>query len=79
MRTASLFVLLVALFAVGSSGCASFITRRFDDDRKPYPGVRADIESLKPGEEGSSAWWLLDLPFSALYDTLALPFDLMKK
>ncbi len=49
-------------------------------NRGYYPGAKANIEMLKDQETGWVMKPLLaiDLPFSALLDTLLLPYDYIK-
>ena len=61
-------------------GCSSLKSRNVLNQGGPYPGVR------NIGENYSKADWgavripamIIDLPFSAAADTLALPFDAVK-
>ena len=72
---ASSFALLAAV-GLGTTGCVSMAARNFGDT-KPFPGVRghAEIMSSPVSEE---TWWLVDLPFSVIFDILAFPYDLAK-
>lgn len=84
------FPLLLALMA-GDSGCSSIRSRvdRADADWTAYPGVATDFSDLSSAFEGNlkgPAWTpvvvvpmlLADLPISAAFDTLALPYDLTR-
>ena len=79
-------VLLVAL-----SGCTSLRSRvdRADADWMVYPGVATDFTDLGKAFEGKlkgPEWTpvvvvpmlLADLPISAAFDTVALPYDLTR-
>ena len=58
------------------------MTRRPNEETKPYPGVRSDAELLAhPTGVGvpavaAVACGVIDLPLSAALDTLLLPIDL---
>jgi uncharacterized protein YceK len=58
------------------SGCSSVMTHT-GSYQGYYPGTRSDAEMLKKSDTG---WFMtpclvLDMPFSALLDTLLLPID----
>ena len=70
---------ILALLAL--TGCGTFITRtglEYGDGPIPahpnlvYSGVVMDAETIGQG----GVWMLLDLPFSAVADTLCLPWDI---
>jgi len=74
------------------SGCATLFEHSNSDDRYSpidqkagiYQGVRADLENAGLRSIGSSEWPyafanILDLPFSAIADTLILPYDVINK
>ena len=82
--------LLVVLMAE-LLGCSSIRSRvdRPDADWTVYPGVATDFQDLGGAFEGKlkgPAWTpiavvpmlLADLPISAAFDTLALPYDLTR-
>lgn len=82
--------LLLALMA-GDSGCSSIRSRvdRADADWTAYPGVATDFSDLSSAFEGNlkgPVWTpvvvvpmlLADLPISAAFDTIALPYDLTR-
>jgi uncharacterized protein YceK len=54
------------------SGCGSMGGRAYGPPQQTYIGVRADSEYVSDGHP----LWLIDMPFSAIADTLLLPFDL---
>ena len=73
-----LVILTVAVFLL--NGCSSLKSRSVYHDGGVYPGVR------NLGQNYGDAGWgvarmpamILDLPFSAVLDTLALPLDSLK-
>ncbi|PIJ49587.1 hypothetical protein BL250_12970 [Erwinia sp. OLTSP20] len=70
---------MVVLLSLASSGCSSIMTHT-GPDQGYYPGTRASAKMVADSENG---WPLrslaaLDLPFSALLDTLLLPLDYMR-
>lgn len=82
--------LLLVLMA-GDSGCSSIRSRvdRADADWIVYPGVATDFSDLVSAFEGQlkgPEWTpvvvvpmlLADLPISAAFDTIALPYDLTR-
>jgi uncharacterized protein YceK len=62
------------------AGCASIGTRQRDGAGRPFAGVRDDAHYLAHPSEadqpGLQFMNIFDLPFSALVDTLLLPYDL---
>ncbi len=67
---------LIALSLTGASGCSSVMTHT-GSSQGYYPGTRASAEVLTDKE---SSWAMkplaaIDLPFSAVLDTLLLPWD----
>jgi uncharacterized protein YceK len=54
------------------SGCGTFITHAFDEPHEAYNGVRFDAQCVSRGTAG----FIIDMPFSAVADTLLLPVDL---
>jgi uncharacterized protein YceK len=76
-RVLHCFGLCVLLTSVG---CAS-IARRNLGETQTFPGMRTHAEliaSIGGEDPGLSRWWLLDLPFSLVFDILAFPYDLAK-
>lgn len=68
--------LLTCLSLTTTSGCASFMSHS-GPDQGYYPGTRA---SAKIVADSDSGWVMrplaaIDLPFSAVMDTLLLPWD----
>lgn len=67
------------LASVINSGCMSVVTRSIGPIG-PYPGVRSDVELMVDPMKSDVPIprWIcaIDMPFSAVFDTLALPFDL---
>jgi len=67
-----------SLLLIGlATGCGSIAARR-DSAGHPYAGVRLDIYYLGHPSEADKPVCLngFDLPFSAVADTLLLPYDL---
>ncbi len=68
--------LLACLAVVSTTGCSSMMSHS-GPDQGYYPGTRASYETITNPESG----WVMrplaavDLPFSALMDTLLLPWD----
>jgi uncharacterized protein YceK len=80
---------VVVLLGILASGCSSIRARTetLHQGWMVYPGVRQDIKELDEvfsGERPESAWvnglvasmLVLDLPFSTVFDTFVLPYDL---
>ena len=64
-----------ALMAV--AGCSSMQSRTVLNQDGPYPGVRSLGQNYPKADWGLARYpaMLIDLPFSAAFDTLALPLD----
>ena len=88
MSKLPLILLFLTLTALLNTSCSSIRSRteRPADQWTVYPGVQRDIADLEAAFEGKfkgPAWTaavvtpflLADLPFSAAFDTLALPYD----
>jgi len=60
---------LIVMFSL--SGCASSLGHMLNPC--PYTGVKLDLKSW----DVVGPFMLIDLPFSAVMDTVFLPFDLM--
>lgn len=88
-KVIALSILLVLM--AGDSGCSSIRSRvdRADADWTVYPGVATDFSDLGSAFEGKlkgPEWTpvvvvpmlLTDLPISAAFDTIALPYDLAR-
>ena len=75
----SLPVLIILVVGTLFSGCAAIGVRQGSNVTRPYAGVREDIHYLAHPSEADvpSLQWLnvIDLPFSAVVDTVMLPFD----
>ena len=72
-----------------ATGCTSIRARTevLENEWTVYPGVRQDVKAMSDifgGERAAPAWLnglvttvlVFDLPFSALFDTFVLPYDL---
>lgn len=79
----------MVLFSLLVTGCSSIRARTetLESEWRIYPGVRQDVQEMSEifrGERLQSAWLnalvtfmlAVDLPFSSLFDTFALPYDL---
>ena len=79
MRNA--FVLFFALVVLATVSCASIAAHSSDSEDRVYPGVRDDFYFLFHPSEADypQLQWLniIDLPFSAILDTIFFPFDLL--
>ena len=82
---------VVVLLGTLASGCSSLRARAeiLDQDWTVYPGVQQDTKELGDvfsGERPGSGWinglvasiLIFDLPFSAVFDTMAAPYDLYR-
>ena len=61
-------------------GCSSLKSRNVQNQGGPYPGLRNLSENYTEADWGVARVpaMIIDLPFSAAADTLALPFDAVK-
>ena len=68
------------LVTVSLVGCSSLKSRNVQNQGGPYPGVRNLSENYSEADWGAARVpaMIIDLPFSAAADTLALPFDAVK-
>jgi uncharacterized protein YceK len=79
----------IVLLSVLAAGCSSIRARTEtpESEWKTYPGVRQDVKEMSEifrGERLQPAWLnglvtfmlIVDLPFSSVFDTFALPYDL---
>lgn len=74
MRTALNASLVVVLFLF--TGCGS-ISSRWRGERGPYVGVKLSAETVSHfNHEGELIMAVVDIPLSAIVDTLYLPYDL---
>jgi uncharacterized protein YceK len=83
---------VIVLLSVLASGCSSIRARTGTLDNKEwtvYPGIRQDMKEMGDvfsGERPGRGWLnglvasilVLDLPFSAVFDTMAVPYDLYR-
>ena len=71
-------ILIAAVFLL--NGCSSLKSRSVYHDGGDYPGVRNLGQNYGDAEWGAARVpaMILDLPFSAVLDTLALPLDSLK-
>ncbi len=83
---------IIVLASALSAGCSSIRARTDVLDHKEwtvYPGVQQDVKELGEifrGERQKPGWvngevatiLILDLPFSAVFDTAATPYDLYR-
>jgi uncharacterized protein YceK len=78
MRVSRISVLIITLLGCAVSGCGTLSDHGFGPCPKPregriYGGVRSDIECVTSGSAGAAAIGVLDLPLSAIADTILLP------
>ena len=59
------------------TGCASISARWRGERGKAYPGVRMDVEHVKNYQTEGELIAILDIPLSALVDTLFIPWDVV--
>lgn len=57
------------------TGCSSISARWRGERGRAYPGVRMDVEHVKNYQTEGELIAILDIPFSALVDTLFIPWD----
>jgi uncharacterized protein YceK len=76
-RTLFLFLLLT------QTGCAAFSARNEDGAAEFYAGTRENVEQLRNPNPDDRAlrrlMYVVDLPFSAIVDTLLIPFDWIRR
>ena len=79
MSAAFALCALLTLVAGFTSGCGTFMNQR-TGDHAVYGGVKRDWRDLNAESvpEGMALVTSLDLPLSAIGDTLCLPVDLWK-
>jgi uncharacterized protein YceK len=73
MRTA--FCLSLVALTILVTGCGS-IGARWSGRREPYAGVKLNLETIRNYHTEGELISAADLPFSAIADTLLLPYDL---
>jgi uncharacterized protein YceK len=85
MRYRSLSIFIVAVVC---TGCGSILSRMNVDPGpgytiRNYPGVRMDVCAITSPHAEPRALWIcygiLDIPFTAVVDTLLLPIDLQDR
>ncbi|HEI8868810.1 TPA: YceK/YidQ family lipoprotein [Serratia odorifera] len=72
-------VMAASCLLLATSGCSSIMSHT-GPDQGYYPGTRSSVNMLKDDETG---WVMkplvaLDLPFSAVVDTVLLPYDYLR-
>jgi uncharacterized protein YceK len=83
-----IFLLFLSLFSVGCSSIRAR-TATFNDEWTVYPGVQQDVKEIGEifgGERPDPTWinglvtsiLIVDLPFSAIFDTLVAPYDVYR-
>lgn len=65
----------LAVTIIVLTGCTSISARWRGERGRAYPGVRMDVEHVKNYQTEGELIALIDLPFSALVDTLFIPWD----
>ncbi|ONK02730.1 hypothetical protein BSK71_15030 [Pectobacterium actinidiae] len=76
LKSALFSFIITGSGAVATSGCSSVMTHT-GSDQGYYSGTRANVDMLRDDE---TSWAMMplvaiDLPFSAVADTLLLPYD----
>jgi uncharacterized protein YceK len=82
---------VIVLLSALAAGCSSIRARTevLDNEWTVYPGVRQDVKEMGEifgGERPASGWLnglvtsilIFDLPFSAIFDTFVLPYDVYR-
>lgn len=66
-----------------TTGCAAVEARREDGASEFYAGTRENVEQLRNPSEDDRALrrllYVVDLPFSAILDTLLIPLDYFRR
>ena len=77
-RKSKIIFIIVAVFMF--NGCSSLKSRGVYHDGGTYPGVRNLGQNYQDAEWGVARVpaMILDLPFSTVLDTIALPMDSLK-
>jgi uncharacterized protein YceK len=67
------------LSALGATGCSSVMSHT-GADQGYYPGTRANVNMMKNDDTswGMMPLLAIDLPFSAVMDTVLLPYDYLR-
>ena len=73
-------IIFIIAAALTFSGCSSLMSRGVYHDGATYPGVRNLGQNYQHADWGVARVpaMILDLPFSTLLDTIALPMDSLK-
>ena len=58
-----------------ATGCSSITARWRGERGRAYPGVRMDVEQVKNYQTEGELVAILDIPLSAIVDTLFYPYD----
>ncbi|EOD7313815.1 TPA: YceK/YidQ family lipoprotein [Proteus mirabilis] len=76
MRSIVINKLILATFMLSLTGCSSVMTHA-GPNNELYSGTKNNVNMLSDDETGwaMKPLVILDLPFSALLDTLLLPYD----
>ena len=69
--------LVLGAVLTAGMGCSSMQSRTVLHQDGPYPGVRSLGQNYPKADWGAARYpaMLIDLPFSTVFDTLALPLD----
>ena len=69
--------LALGVAVIAGVGCSSMQSRTVLHQDGPYPGVRSLGQNYPKADWGAARYpaMLIDLPFSTVFDTLALPLD----
>jgi uncharacterized protein YceK len=73
-------IALVLTLSVLTSGCATVCRGRIKAQKEGgplYPATEADAKAFISGEPRVMPFAVLDLPFSLVFDTICLPYDLL--
>ncbi|WP_373278481.1 YceK/YidQ family lipoprotein [Shimwellia blattae] len=79
MMTLSLKVLLISASVAVISGCSSVMTHT-GGQQGYYPGTKASYQLLSDDQTtwGLKPFVALDMPFTAVMDTVLLPWDMLR-
>ncbi|WP_213991253.1 YceK/YidQ family lipoprotein [Sodalis sp. dw_96] len=80
MLKTTLLFLTASCALMGGTGCSSVMTHT-GPNQGYYPGTRASLAVL---EDDDTSWSMIpfaavDLPFSAVLDTMLLPYDYLRR
>src|SRR5262245_25438502 len=78
MPSRGLCLAIVAIVLTLLPGCGTLVDHRFGPCPQPrtariYGGVRQDLDALSSGSATAAAFSVVDMPFSAIADTILLP------